>query len=283
MAHSTDTPKHENLDADAVAEAGESSRAGSEVVQPTGEEVQSALVVALAHVNPDANPDANPDLAAAETKIERTNPKANANIRLSLMDRVEAAVQRLSARSHFWHRVCSLIWLPYAYKSGIRMVKRVGEDTFMAELPFRPFNRNWYNAMAGASLLANSEIAGGMYIFRQTEGAYTIVCKELTYKFLRPCFGPALYKVVPREDLQALIATKKEFNLTVDLEIVQQAVVPAAVARQSPKRSLIARMGAKERRVGVCIATFHLTPTLHQKAKRGDTRAVGSGPKKHAR
>lgn len=217
-------------------------------------------------------------MSATPSALARSAKPPRGEVRLSLMDRVEAGVQRLSARSHFWHRVCSLIWLPYAYKSGIRMAKRVGEDTFTAELPFRPFNRNWYNAMAGASLLANSEIAGGMYIFRHTEGAYTIVCKELTYKFLRPCFGPALYKVTPREDLAALIATKREFNLTVDLEIVQQPVVPGAVARKSPKRSLIAKMGAKERRVGLCVATFHLTPTLHQKAKRGDTRAVGGGP-----
>ena len=51
-----------------------------------------------------------------------------------------------------------MIWLPYAFRSGIRM-KRLGETEFTAELPFRRFNRNWYNAMAGASLLANSEIA----------------------------------------------------------------------------------------------------------------------------
>lgn len=213
------------------------------------------------------------------TKPESTRADAakaeKTQVRLSFMDKVEAFIQRLSARSHFWHRVCSMIWLPYAYKSGIRMVRPIGQDTFTAELPFRPFNRNWYNAMAGASLLANSEIAGGMYIFRQTDGKYTLVCKELTYKFLRPCFGPALYKVTPREDLAALMATEKEFNLTVDLEIIQQPVVPGAVARKSPKNSLIARMAAKERRVGVCVATFHLTPTLHQKAKRGDTRAVG--------
>lgn len=223
-------------------------------------------------------PDPVDDKSAAKSGvIAKADKGEKPQVRLSFMDKVEAFIQRLSARSHFWHRVCSLIWLPYAYKSGIRMVRPVGGDTFAAELPFRPFNQNWYNAMAGAALLANSEIAGGMYIFRQTDGKYTLVCKELTYKFLRPCFGPALYKVTPRDDLNALMATGKEFNLTVDLEIVQQPVVPGAVARKSPKNSLIARMAAKERRVGVCVATFHLTPTLHQKAKRGDTRSVGRG------
>lgn len=194
--------------------------------------------------------------------------------RLSIMDRAEAFVARLSARSPFWHRVCSLIWLPYAFRSGIRM-KKVGQNTFAAELPFRRFNRNWYNAMAGAALLANSEIAGGMFIFARTGGDFTLVCKELTYKFLRPCFGPALYRVTPREDLDALIATGKEFNLTVDLEIIQQALLPAAVAKKRRKDDLLARLAAKERRVGRCTATFHLTPATHNKAKHGHTRAMG--------
>jgi hypothetical protein len=130
--------------------------------------------------------------------------------------------------------------------------------------------------MAGAALLANSEIAGGMYIFGITGGDYTLVCKELTYKFLRPCFGPALYKITPREDLQALIASGKEFNITLDLEVIQQAVVPEALAKRSKKDSMLARLGQRERRVGKCVATFHVTPTLHQKAKRGDTRTVGN-------
>ncbi|XOV75629.1 MAG: hypothetical protein ACFHWZ_00920 [Phycisphaerales bacterium] len=53
-------------------------------------------------------------------------------------------------------------------------------------LPFRRFNKNWYNAMAGAALLGNSEVAGGMYIFQKAGKDYTVVCKELHYKFLRP-------------------------------------------------------------------------------------------------
>ena len=42
---------------------------------------------------------------------------------------------RPSTRSHFWNRVCSLIWLPYAFRSGIRM-KKIDTGTFTAELPF---------------------------------------------------------------------------------------------------------------------------------------------------
>ena len=42
-----------------------------------------------------------------------------------------------------------------------------------AILPFRKFNKNWYNAMAGAALLGNAEIAGGMYVFGTVGADYT--------------------------------------------------------------------------------------------------------------
>lgn len=206
---------------------------------------------------------------AANTGAGVAVPKA----RKGLMDRFEAYIARLSVKNTFWHRVCSMIWLPYAFRSGIKM-KRVDDNTFAAVLPFRRFNRNWYNAMAGAALLGNSEIAGGMYIFGVCGGDYTVVCKELTYKFLRPCFGPALYRITPAEDIHALIATGKEFNITVEMEIIQQAMIPKALGG-SRKDTLRAKMAAKERRVGKAMATFHVTPQLHQKAKRGSTRQVG--------
>ena len=222
------------------------------------------------------------DARAADANNEEAQLQTNAiavrTVPLSFREKLEAFIARLSSRNRFWNRVCSLIWLPYAFRSGIRM-KKVDDSTFAAELPFRRFNRNWYNAMAGAALLANSEIAGGMYIFARTGGNYTIVCKHLAYRFLRPCFGPALYKVTPRENLDELIAKGDEFNLTVDLEIVQQAILPQAAARLSRKDALLATLAAKERRVGRCVATFHLTPATLHKAKRGSARAVGAGSK----
>ncbi len=169
----------------------------------------------------------------------------------SRIDRIEAWVSRLSAKNRFWQRVCSLIWLPMAFRSGIRM-KRVDSKTFTAVLPFRRFNRNWYNAMAGAALLANSEIAGGMYVFGVAGGDYECVCKRLEYRFLRPCFGPAVYRVTPRDDLDELVAKGGEFNIDLVLDIVQQVHKP----------------GQKERRVGRCYATFHATPKMHKKAKK---------------
>ncbi len=170
--------------------------------------------------------------------------------RRSLMDRADTFISRLSTRNNFWHRVCSLIWLPYAFKSGIRM-KRVDANTFAAVLPFRRFNRNWYNAMAGAALLGNAEVAGGMYVFGVVGGDFTVVCKNLEYRFLRPCFGPAVYRINPREDIEALAAKREEFDVTVDMDVVQSITKP----------------GGKERRVGRATATFHVTPKLHQKSK----------------
>jgi hypothetical protein len=165
-------------------------------------------------------------------------------------DKIEAFISRLSVRDNFWHRICSLIWLPYAFFSGIR-IKPLDAKTYAAVLPFRRFNRNWYRAMAGGALLANSEIAGGMYVFGICGGDYTVVCKHLEYTFLRPCFGPAVYKMTPREQIEQLLKTGQEFNVTLDLEILQQVSQPEE----------------RDRRVGRCEATFHVTPKAQAKAR----------------
>jgi len=171
------------------------------------------------------------------------------------LDRVEAFVSRLSVRDTFWHRICSLIWLPYAFFSGIRM-KAMDANTYAAVLPFRRFNRNWYHAMAGGALLANSEISGGMYVFGACGSQYTVVCKHLEYKFLRPCFGPAVYKITPRVPVSQLVAAGGEFNITLDMDIRQQSF----------------RINERDRRVGHCVAVFHATPIVHQKARGRATR-----------
>lgn len=172
----------------------------------------------------------------------------------NLFDRIEAFVSRLSVRDNFWHSICSLIWLPLAFFSGIRM-KQVDVNSFAAVLPFRRFNRNWYRAMAGGALLANSEIAGGMYVFGIAGGDYTVVCKHLEYKFLRPCLGPAVYRMTPRENIKSLLESGTEFNITLDLEVQQQGF-----------------RGERDRRVGQCVATFHVTPKARQKARRARRR-----------
>jgi len=173
------------------------------------------------------------------------------HVRKPWMDRFEAWVSKLTASNNFVRRIASMIWLPYAFRSGIK-IKRVDSSTFTAVLPFRRANRNWYNAMAGAALVGNSEISAGMYVYGRCGGDYTVVCKNLEYKFLRPCFGPAIYKATPRQDIDAFLTEGKEFNIDIDLEIVQQL----------PTREL------KERRVGTCACTFHVTPKSHHRDKK---------------
>ena len=173
------------------------------------------------------------------------------HVRKPWMDRFEAWVSKLTASNNFVRRIASMIWLPYAFRSGIK-IKRVDSSKFTAVLPFRRANRNWYNAMAGAALVGNSEISAGMYVYGRCGGDYTVVCKNLEYKFLRPCFGPAIYKATPRQDIDAFLAEGKEFNIDIDLEIVQQL----------PTREL------KERRVGMCACTFHVTPKSHHRDKK---------------
>ena len=191
---------------------------------------------------------------AATTGDKQRDPVA-AGIRTpdqpSWFDKVEAFVSRLSVRDNFWNSICSLLWLPLAFFSGIRM-KELGPGTIAAQaiLPFRRFNRNWYRAMAGGALLANSEIAGGTYVFGICGADYTVVCKNLNYTFLRPCFGPAVYRMTAREDVKALVAAGGEFNTTIDMEISQQGF-----------------RGERDRRVGKCEATFHVTPKVHHKRK----------------
>ncbi len=172
------------------------------------------------------------------------------------IERLEAWVSRLSTRNNFWHKVCSLIWLPYAFRSGISM-KRLDRDKFTAVLPFRRFNRNWYNAMAGAALLGNSEVAGGMYLFAECGSDYIVVCKEMTYRFLRPCRGPAVYHVVNSEDVKEKLATGEEFNIDLEMEVRQQL-----------------KKDGKEQRVGRCTITFHCTPKKHarERAERKTAR-----------
>jgi hypothetical protein len=183
----------------------------------------------------------------------------------TLFERAEAFISNLSTRNNFWNRVCSMIWLPYAFRSGIKMSSDA--STYRATLPFRRFNKNWYNAMAGAALLGNSEIAGGNYVFSVCGGDYTVVCKHLEYKFLRPCHGPAEYRMTPLDDIHALVATGEEFNIAVRMDIVQ-VLVPMSEKKLAEEVEDPNDIPAKPKRVGRCTATFHVTPKAHHKAKK---------------
>jgi hypothetical protein len=200
--------------------------------------------------------------APATPSAVRSNRPARRPPRLPerLYDKLEAFLSRLSARDNFWNSILSLIWLPLAFFSGIKM-KRLDATTFAAYLPFRRFNRNWYRAMAGGALLANSEIAGGMYVFGICGGDYTVVCKHLEYNFLRPCFGPAVYRMKGRQNLHDLLKLGGEFNFTLDLEILQQGFRP----------------GERDKRVGQSVAIFHVTPKLQHKVRAARKSATRGG------
>lgn len=218
----------------------------------------------------------HPEPSAQPGDPHKLAPRAPGHIRAgeakpakrTFMDRIEAFISRLSTRNNFWHRVTSMIFLPYAFRSGITM-RRLDGDTFQAILPFRKINKNWYNAMAGAALLGNTEIAGGMYVFGFCGGDYTVVCKNLEYRFLRPCLGPAIYKIRPKSDIAALSATGQEFDATVQLDIYQAISDPRD--RKKRKKKLeqpeIEEVVEKEKRVGRATAIFHATPKLHQKSR----------------
>lgn len=192
---------------------------------------------------------------AAESGPTRTADRPTASgadrpQRRSMVQRAEAWLSRLSTRNTFFQRAFSLVWLPFAWRSGISM-RKLDAKRFVAVLPFTRFNRNWYNAMAGASLLGNSEVAGGMYLFARCGGEYQVVCKHLNYRFLRPCFGPAVYEVVESQDLDERLATRREFNIQLEMEIRQQL-----------------RKAGKEVLVGRCSITFHCTPKAMAEARR---------------
>src|SRR4029077_15380994 len=122
----------------------------------------SSPAVSSAPSTPTIQSAAPPDMPApAPARADRAEMlKSGA----TLYDRIEAFISRLSVRDNFWRSVCSFIWLPLAFFSGLKM-KEIDPETFAAILPFRRFNRNWYRAMAGWAVLANSEIAGGGDVF----------------------------------------------------------------------------------------------------------------------
>jgi hypothetical protein len=115
--------------------------------------------------------------------------------------------------------------------------------------------------MAGASLLGNSEVAAGMFLFKHCGSDYAVVCKNMTYKFLRPCYGPAVYNVRDAEQVAVLLSdqmsSRDEFNIDFTMDITQ-----------------ILHKRGREVRVGRCDITFHCTPKsmLKERATRRKAR-----------
>ncbi len=158
--------------------------------------------------------------------------------------RFEAWLETLVSRSPFFQKLLAFVYLPLSFHSGLKM-KKIDKSTFTYVLPFRRFNKNWYKAMAGAALVANSEIAAGLFLMNELKGRWTVVCRQMNYRFLRPCFGPAVYKIQPEGDLNQQMALGKEFNVNLVIDILQQVKSPSL---------------KRQPRVGRCTMTFHITP-----------------------
>jgi len=182
---------------------------------------------------------------------------------MTTWERLEASITRLSTRNNFWHRVCSFIWFPIVFRSGIK-IRNVGSDQYVATLPFKRGNRNFYKAMSGAALLGNSEVAAGVFLFDNCGSEYEVVCRKFSYKFLRPCYGDANYTVKNTEavtaQLQSKIASAKEFNITVEMMITQY----------SEQKGRALRIGKSE-------LSFHCTPKtlVKERKKRRKARRKG--------
>jgi hypothetical protein len=118
--------------------------------------------------------------------------------------------------------------------------------------------------MAGASLLGNSEVAAGMFLFKNCGSDYAVVCKNMSYKFLRPCYGPAVYNVRDADkvtdELNTEMSKRHEFNIDFIMDITQ-----------------ILRKHGREVRVGRCDITFHCTPKsmIKERATRRKARTNG--------
>lgn len=152
--------------------------------------------------------------------------------------KLEMKLSKLCFNNNFWYKILTAIYLPLAAKSKMMLGKQVG-DVYETTLPFKRFNKNWYDAMAGAALLANTEIAGGMAIFQLVGEKYTVVCKEMHYKFKLPCQTDAVYRVKILSDIHELMRTKPEFNLPMQIDVM-------------------AHIKNKMRKVGTSTITFHV-------------------------
>ena len=66
--------------------------------------------------------------------------------------------------------------------------------------------------------------------------------------------------MTPRENVRQLLSTGEEFNVTLDLEILQQ----------------VSSVGERDKRVGKCEATFHVTPKIQHKIKKARKEAFAN-------
>jgi hypothetical protein len=73
-----------------------------------------------------------------------------------------------------------------------------------------------------------------------------------------------VYRCEPQEDLEPLVASGDEFNVTVDITVLQAVV----------------KGGEKEKKVGLCTAEFHVAPKskFRERQAKLAERAKGRDP-----
>ena len=170
---------------------------------------------------------------------------------LGRYQRARIALKRLSTRSHFWHAALTMVFMPSVWRSGIRLQPMA--DCFQAVLPNNRNNRNFDGDIGGAALLGSCEVAAGGYIFYAAEGAFSVVCKRLTFSFRRSCRAAVEYRVHLKEELAALVAARRPFTIDLDIDVFE--------------------LGAIRRQIGSAAATFHARPIGYLRSRERQARA----------
>lgn len=135
-------------------------------------------------------------------------------------DWLDKRMTRMAIFNPFWRRILSFFWMPFAYQSGLRFIRRDG-DTLHALLPFRRPNRNWYGDMAGAALLGNAELAAGMALFQECGADCVITCRRMNFDFKGSCTGPALYVARTKTDIAKKLDAGRPFECDVEMDVHQ--------------------------------------------------------------
>jgi hypothetical protein len=162
-------------------------------------------------------------------------------------DYLDKRITELAIYNPIWQRFLSFFWMPFAYHSGVRIVRRKG-DALNVLLPFRRPNRNWYGDMAGAAILGNAELAAGMILFEHCGADCIIVCKKMDFHFHANCTGPALYVACSKTDIEGKLAAGRPFECAMEMDVFQ-----ADKATGEPGHKL----------VGSCEIAFSVTQKMY--------------------
>jgi hypothetical protein len=141
---------------------------------------------------------------------------------IELSPGLEKRLNKLSMKHPLLNRLLSLFFMPFVFKSGLRI--NFDPDNYYAILPKRRINQNWYGTMGGGAILGNTELAAGSYLFLMTRGEYRMVCKSLDYRFLLPSTEAVMYKATCNlEELDEKVRQGGKFNIDMDIKVYRTA------------------------------------------------------------